>query len=155
MSKKEVTVSSAGVSITNGVAKFHASGETGAKPGYTKLPVAMPGNGVGWSGTFAFVAFPTPVTKLEAARHLLTLKAFQDQLAQACLNEVIANRTPTVKAPKAPKAPKVKKTVVSKTSILKEITKPDLSRHITGKPDMTKHVAGLEKLRALKASAAA
>jgi len=107
---KEVTVNSAGVSVTNGVAKFHTSNETGEKAGFTKLPIAIPGNHQGWSGEFAFHVFKSPVTKVEAARHLMTLKAFQNATMQAELTKVVAGSVKPVKAPKVPKAAKAPKT---------------------------------------------
>ncbi len=98
------TVFLAGVAVSNGKGKFHTSGEKGAAAQFIQLPVPMvskPGQPV--SGSFAFVLFNEPVTKLEAAERLLTDPQFLGDEFQATLKAVIAKRTPVVKAPKAPK----------------------------------------------------
>lgn len=60
-----------------------------------------------------FVELATPLTKIEALKHMLTLKEFASPSDQATINDTIEDRS---KAPKAKKEVKVKATV-SKPSV--------------------------------------
>ncbi len=98
------TVFLAGVAVTNLKAKFHTSGAKGVAAPFLQLPVTMTSKvDQPMVGSFAFVLFKEPVTKLEAATQLLSNPLFAGTFEQDALKAVIAKRTPVVKAPKASK----------------------------------------------------
>ncbi len=144
------TVFLAGVAVTNGKAKFHTSGAKGVAAPFLQMPVPMVSKaGEAMTGTFAFVLFKDPITKLEAATQLLDDPRFAGELFQATLKAVVAKRTPVVKAPKASKeerkaaAAKVFKDAGDLTPVPDASAKPKIAK--------TGSAANLELIRKIAA----
>jgi hypothetical protein len=111
----------AGVSITNGVVKFHVSRDTKNK----EMFVVMDGE-----TRFIHKVLPEAMTKLDAAKYLasLTASTFNTVEIQDALAKVVAEKpAPAPKAPKAakvPAAPKVTKPKTAAADVMKAAVAP-------------------------------